>query len=239
MSSNCRCHWPPAQTRDRCLHSVSCIFPPHLTPSITVFGWHDCKSVSVLKIPAWNGFPLTYHAETIAWSWMAFSSRWLILSAGIGSWTSSLHPVCGGFSQHCRRMQHVFMRMLMIINFTFIVNQKACSRRYSSVQQCVSVIEQWMAASWLRLNMDKTELMWTGTKYNVSKISICCHSLTLGGAQVVGSDAIRVLGVLLTPDLSLDKHVTAVSAKCFFQLRQLRRVWHSLDDDAAAALVRR
>jgi len=72
--------------------------------------------------------------------------------------------------------------------------------------------------------MDKTELMWTGTKYNVSKISICCHSLTLGGAQVVGSDAIRVLGVLLTPDLSLDKHVTAVSAKCFFQLRQLRRV---------------
>ena len=28
-----------------------------------------------------------------------------------------------------------------------------------SVQQCVSVIEQWMAASRLRLNMDKTELM--------------------------------------------------------------------------------
>ena len=33
-----------------------------------------------------------------------------------------------------------------------------------SVQQRVSVIEQWMAASRLRLNMDKTELMWTGTK---------------------------------------------------------------------------
>jgi len=106
-----------------------------------------------------------------------------------------------------------------------------------SVQQCVSVIEQWMAASRLRLNMDKTELMWTGTKYNVSKIPICCHSLTLGGAQVVGSDAVRVLGVLLTPDLSLDKHVTAVSAKCFFQLRQLRRIQHSLDDDSAATLV--
>ena len=54
-----------------------------------------------------------------------------------------------------------------------------------SVQQCVSVIQQWMAASRLRLNMDKTELIWTGTKYNVSKIPICCHSLTLGGAQVV------------------------------------------------------
>ena len=94
-----------------------------------------------------------------------------------------------------------------------------------------------MAASRLRLNMDKTELMWTGTKYNVSKIPVCCRSLTLGGAQVVASDAVRVLGVLLTSDLSLDKHVTAVSAKCFFQLRQLRRIRRSLDDDSAATLV--
>ena len=106
-----------------------------------------------------------------------------------------------------------------------------------SVQQCVSVIEQWMAASRLRLNMDKTELMWTGTTYNVSKIPVCCRSLTLGGAQVVGSDTVRVLGVLLTPDLSLDKHVTAVSAKCFFQLRQLRRIRRSLDDNSAATLI--
>jgi len=30
--------------------------------------------------------------------------------------------------------------------------------------------------------MDKTELMCTGTKYNVTKIPVCCHSLTLGGA---------------------------------------------------------
>jgi len=40
----------------------------------------------------------------------------------------------------------------------------------TSVQQCVTAIEQWMAASRLRLNMDKTELIWTGTKHNLSKI---------------------------------------------------------------------
>ena len=32
-----------------------------------------------------------------------------------------------------------------------------------SVQLCVSVIEQSMAASQFRLNADKNELMWTGT----------------------------------------------------------------------------
>jgi len=62
--------------------------------------------------------------------------------------------------------------------------------------------------------MDKTELMWTGSKYNVSKIPVCRRSLTLGGARVVASE---VPEVMLTPDLSLDNHVTAVSDKCFCQ----------------------
>ena len=46
-----------------------------------------------------------------------------------------------------------------------------------------------------------------------------------------------IFSLLLTPDLSLDEHVTAVSAKCFFQLRQLRRIRRSLDDNSAATLV--
>jgi len=44
-------------------------------------------------------------------------------------------------------------------------------------------------------------------------------------------------GVLFTPDLALDKQTSAVSAKCFYQLRQLRRVRRSLDADSAKILV--
>jgi len=63
-------------------------------------------------------------------------------------------------------------------------------------------------------------------------------SLTLGGARIKSSDVVRVLGVLLlTSNLSLDKHVTSLSAKCFFQLRQLRRIRRSLGDDSVATLV--
>ena len=39
--------------------------------------------------------------------------------------------------------------------------------------------------------------------------------------HVAQSDDLRFLGVQLSSDLSLDKHVNVVSAKCFFQLRQL------------------
>ena len=57
----------------------------------------------------------------------------------------------------------------------------------------------------------------------------------------VVAESVRVLGVVITPDLSsiwLDKHFTAVGAKCFFfQLRQIRRVRRSLDDASVATLV--
>jgi len=62
-------------------------------------------------------------------------------------------------------------------------------------------------------------------------------SLTLGADIVKATDVIRVLGVLFTPDLALEKQVTSVSTKCFFQLRQLRHVRRSLDRDSAATLV--
>ena len=44
--------------------------------------------------------------------------------------------------------------------------------------------------------------------------------------HVAQSDDLRFLGVQLSSDLSLDKHVNVVIAKCFFQLRQLRRIRH-------------
>ena len=48
---------------------------------------------------------------------------------------------------------------------------------------------------------------------------------------------VRVLGVTFSSDLSLDDHVTHVSATCFYWLRQLTRVRRSLDDDAMKTLV--
>ena len=47
---------------------------------------------------------------------------------------------------------------------------------------------------------------------------LCDHdlSLTLGADIVKDTGVIRVLSVLFTPDLALEKQVTSISAKCFF-----------------------
>ena len=94
-----------------------------------------------------------------------------------------------------------------------------------------------MSANRLKLNTDKTELIWTGTRSSLERIPGGGVSLTLGNDVISVAEAVRVLGVVITPDLWLDKHVTAVSAKCLFQLRQPRRVRRSLDEATVATLV--
>jgi len=107
-----------------------------------------------------------------------------------------------------------------------------------ALEQCVAAISRWMTANRLKLNASKTELLWAGTRHTVMSL-LRDHdlTLTLGTDTAAIADAVRVLGVVFTPDLALDKHATAVSAKCFYQLRQLRRVRRSLDRDSAAILV--
>jgi len=65
-----------------------------------------------------------------------------------------------------------------------------------------------MAANRIKLNAAKTELMWSGTKNNLLKIPGGSEGLqlTLAGDHIAASSVVRVLGVLLTSDMFMDKH---------------------------------
>ena len=47
----------------------------------------------------------------------------------------------------------------------------------------------------------------------------------------------RLLGVLISPDLTLKQHISRVCVSCFYQLRQIRSVRRSLDDESTATPV--
>jgi len=78
-----------------------------------------------------------------------------------------------------------------------------------------------MSANRLKLNMDKTELLWAGTRRFLSMGNGSFPSLQLGEAIIAPSQHVRVFGVIFFADLSLGKHVSNVSATCFHHLRQL------------------
>ena len=94
---------------------------------------------------------------------------------------------------------------------------------------CIEEVSDWMSANRLKLNADKTELLWAESRHGPAILGSAGPSLRLRTETVVASDQVRVLRVTMTSDLSLDKHVANVCAMCFYWLRQLRRVRRSLD----------
>jgi len=90
------------------------------------------------------------------------------------------------------------------------------------LERCITDMDNWMSANRLKLNIDKTELLWAGTRYNMSMLNDSGPSVQLNNVTVKAIQHVRMLGVHLSSDLSLDKHVSSVSATCFYHLRQLR-----------------
>ena len=108
----------------------------------------------------------------------------------------------------------------------------------SAVQQfgrCFGRIESWMGSNRLKLNADKTQVIWVGTRQQLDKIHIT--ELQLQSANVQFADTVSDLGVVVDSQLNMSAHVAAVSRSCLFQLRQLRAVRQSLSTDAAKTLV--
>ena len=94
-----------------------------------------------------------------------------------------------------------------------------------------------MSANRLKLNADKTELLWTGSRHSLRRLSGNGSSLVLGSDDIDAVSVARLLGVWITPDLCIGKRISTVSRTCFCLLRQLQRVRRSLDIESASTLV--
>jgi len=77
-----------------------------------------------------------------------------------------------------------------------------------------------MSANRLKLNADKTEILWVGPKCTLSQLDGC---MQFGADTTVASDHVCLLGVTITADLSLDQHVSGISATSFYWLRLHRQ----------------
>ena len=106
----------------------------------------------------------------------------------------------------------------------------------AKLERCISVVDKWMAASRLKMNSDKSEVIWVGSKRTVSMHAR--PAIRIGDDTISATDKARLLGVLISADLTFDQHVTTVSGQCFYQLRQLRSVRQSLDTESITTLIR-
>jgi len=99
--------------------------------------------------------------------------------------------------------------------------------------RCLDDVEAWMSSSRLRLNPDKTQVLWLGFKFQLLKVDIQYVPVLTTSAKIV--DTARDLGVVIDRPLTMSDHVTAICRSAYYQLRQLRTIARSLSDDAACS----
>ena len=105
----------------------------------------------------------------------------------------------------------------------------------STVAACIAEIDNWMSSNRLKLNTDKTQFIWLGTRQQITKVSV--DSIILGPNSVKFQTVVNNLGVLIDSHLTMKNHVRKVCQSSFYHLRQLRVVRRSLSYDACTSLV--
>uniref|UniRef100_A0A8C7FS31 Reverse transcriptase domain-containing protein n=1 Tax=Oncorhynchus kisutch TaxID=8019 RepID=A0A8C7FS31_ONCKI len=104
-----------------------------------------------------------------------------------------------------------------------------------SLEACVSDIRKWMAANFLLLNSDKTEMLVLGPKKQ--RDLLLNLTINLNGCTVVSNKTVKDLGVTLDTDLSFEEHIKTISRTAFFHIRNIAKIRNFLSKNDAEKCI--
>ena len=111
------------------------------------------------------------------------------------------------------------------------LSHRNASAPFDKLNRCLQDVKEWMSASKLKLNPDKTEFILFGSKKQRERLSACFP------IDIHPTESDRNLGVWLDSDFSFSKHVQKVCKGCFCQLRDFRNIRQFLTQDAAVSVA--
>ena len=127
---------------------------------------------------------------------------------------------------------HLYADDTQIYLSVSVADARKAARRFGD---CVTDIDRWMNCNRLKLNADKTQVIWVGTRQQLVKLADT--DVMLQSTVVHSSPTVIDLGVHIDDQLTMSDHVAHLSRTCFFQLRQIRAIRQSLTTDATKTLV--
>ena len=118
----------------------------------------------------------------------------------------------------------LYMSVLSNTEFTFDANYV-----------CVSDVTRWFLENGMLLNPDKTKSAPFGTRVQRAMVNTAA-GVEIAGVNVPFSDTVKLLGVKLDSELSLDKHVSDIIWSCNYNTRALRHIRPLLSDESTRQL---
>jgi hypothetical protein len=136
------------------------------------------------------------------------------------------------FVESCRCRVHLYADDTQLYDAGLASDFLSIAHR---VVAAVEKVSAWMASNRLRLNQDKTQYIWFGTRPQLAKRDL--QALAAVSPSLVSSASVKDLGVVLDSDMTFEAHISKLSQTCFFQLRRLRTVRRSLSSAALHSLI--
>ena len=104
------------------------------------------------------------------------------------------------------------------------------------MQDCISDVKTWMTSNKLRLNDDKTECLLIVSN-RTSLPNPHPTSIHIGDTDILFSLQAKNLGVTLTNNLSMEKHVINIYRSAYTEIRRISNIRHYLTIDATKTLL--
>jgi len=104
---------------------------------------------------------------------------------------------------------------------------------------CIADIELWWCRSHgLKLNADKSDVIWLGIRQQLAMINQADRDIHLPNGILWSSETVRNLGVIIDQQMTFDAHARACSRSCFYCLRRIRQISQFIDGRSLRLLVR-
>jgi len=89
---------------------------------------------------------------------------------------------------------------------------------------CVADIELWCRSHGLKLNADKSDVIWLGTRQRLAMINQADRDIHLPSGILQSSETARNLGVLIDQQMTFDAPALAYLRSCFYHLSHIRQI---------------
>ena len=103
------------------------------------------------------------------------------------------------------------------------------------MEKCISQVSSWMSENFLKLNEDKTEVMFLGSPNFLSKFKNT--AISVGMEHIQPSDVVRNIGAYIDKHLNMDKHVNNICKGAWMHLRNIGKLRPFLDNSSCEKLV--
>jgi len=105
----------------------------------------------------------------------------------------------------------------------------------SDLELCLDDIQTWMESNRLKMNGDKTELIYFGTAQQLNKC--ITNSMTVNGIEVISNEVITYLGALLDKLLTFKQHISKKCQVAAYNLYNISKIRKYLEPETCRTLM--